>query len=118
MLKLKIVKILFFVGALSFIARPFLGFALVNDRSRLVEDSILLKIFAKRKPELSEDGGSSFSAIEKKLANPNLDIFPRFNNFLDVLFPAAFQATDARSLTEIQPPPNGQTWLLCKKLLI
>jgi hypothetical protein len=97
-----------------------LGFALLDKRHPPVEDSILAKIFSKRKPELSEE--SSFgSAIEKKLANPGLDIFSCFNCFLDVLFPAVFEAgnkINARLLCELQPTPGEPAWLLYGKIII
>ena len=121
MARLKIVKILFFVAALLFIARPFLGYALFNNHCKPNDESILVKIFSKRKPELSEESSCGLSALEKKPANPGIDTFSNFNSFLDVLFPAAFPANtkiNNRFLREMPPSSSGQTWLLCKKLLI
>ena len=119
MLKLKVVKILFFVSALAFIARPFFGFILFDRQHHPAEDSILVKIFSKRKPELSEDG-SVGSAIEKQLADPGLDISPRFGSFLDILFPnfPTVIKTSSVTMPAAAPPPACQTWLLCGKILI
>ena len=121
MTRLKLAQILFFLGALSFISRPFLGFAIFDKQHHPVEDSILVKIFSKRKPELLEDSNSSFSAIEKKLAGGGLAISPGFNAFLCRLFPAAFAApvnVSVRALRALQPPPAGRGWLLYNKIVI
>ena|ERR1700753_833249 len=121
MARLKIAKLLFFVAALSFVARPFFGYALFNTRHNPDEESILVKIFSKRKPELSEESNSGLSAIEKKLANPNLDIPPRFNSFLDVLFPAIFVGGTKtilfRSIAALSPS-KIPVWLRCGKIVI
>jgi len=120
MRRLKIARILFFLGALSFMARPFLGFTLFNKRHNPVDDSILIKIFSKRKPELTEDINSGYSTIEKKLVNPGIDVLP-FNSFLDVLFPAASGIAakiNAPLLLAAQPPPARPGWLLFDQLII
>ncbi|HZY38872.1 MAG TPA: hypothetical protein VFE53_19565 [Mucilaginibacter sp.] len=120
MARLKIAKIMFITGALCFVARPFLGFVIFDKLHHPAEDSILIKIFSKRKPELTEDSSFSLSAIGKKLANPDLNIYSRFNRFLDVLFPAVFPAgvhINARLLREMQPPARPG-WLLYGKIII
>jgi hypothetical protein len=116
---LKIAKILFLVGVMSFVARPFVGYALFDKFHNPVEDNILVKIFSKRKPELCED--DNFSAIQKKLANTDQRIFFHCTNFLDILFPAANSngtQIKSRLLLPMQPSPTGQTWLLCGKIII
>ena len=121
MAKRKIVQILFFLGALAFVARPFLGFVIFNSHHHPEEESILLKIFSKRKPELLEDGNTAYSAIEKKLANPGLDILPRFGSFLDTLSPALY-GSEARPgtgfLQAMQLPPARPGWLLYRRIII
>ena len=121
MARLKIAKLLFFVAALSFVARPFFGYALFSTHHNPDEECILVKIFSKRKPELSEESNSGLSAIEKKLANANLDIPPCFDSFLDVLFPTFFAAgakTNTFRPTTKQFPPKRPVWLLCSKIVI
>ena len=120
MRRLKIARILFFLGALSFLARPFFGFALFNKRHHPVDDGILIKIFSKHKPELTEDSSSGYSVIEKKLVNPGIDVLP-FNSFLDVLFPAASGITakiNAPLLLAAQRPPARPGWLLFGQIII
>jgi hypothetical protein len=121
MAKRKIAQILFFIGALSFMARPFLGFVIFNGHCHPVEESILLKIFSKRKPELSEDSNTGYSAIEKKLANPGLDTLPRVDNFLNTLFPAEFgkdTRLSARFLQAVHIPSARPGWLLYGQIII
>jgi hypothetical protein len=119
-MRLKIAKIFFFVGALCFVARPFFGFSIFSKYYRPVEKSILLKIFSKRKLEMSEDCSYSFSAVEKKLPNPGVDFFPGFDCFQGNLFFCAFRVAtiNNRALRVMQPPPSGPGWLLYRKIII
>jgi hypothetical protein len=121
MAKRKIAQILFFMGALSFVARPFAGFVIFSSHRHIIEESILIKIFSKRKPELSEDSNAGYSAIEKKLANPVQDILPRFGNFTDTSF-LAQNGSDARLnacfLQIMQLPLARPGWLLYGQIII
>jgi hypothetical protein len=121
MARRKIAQLLFFMGALSFVARPFVGFVIFNSHRHPIEESILIKIFSKRKPELSEDSNAVYSAIEKKLANPGLDILPRFGSFQDTLFPAEYGSgarLNTRFLQAVYLPPARPGWLLYGQIII
>ena len=121
MARRKIVHILFFIGALSFVARPFLGYALFNSHRHPPEDSILIKVFSKRKPDLSEDSKAGYSAIEKKLANPGLNILPTFYSFLDALFPSDYDSgaqLKSGFLLAMRWPVSRPGWLLHGQIII
>jgi hypothetical protein len=123
MRKLKSAKLYLFLAVLLFVAKPFLGFGMFNRAHPPAEDNIFIKVFSKRKLEFSEDSVFSITDVEKKLANPPLQVLLRFSVLLSILFPAVIIAA-AEATSHILKAirlgllPRGDTWLFNSKLII
>ena len=119
----KIVKILFFLAVLFFVAKPFLGFCMFTRLNPPSEASIFVKAFTKRKQEYVKDSKFDIQTIQKKLADPVSQLWLGFTFLLSLLFP--FIALDRIRLTNsflrkvncCLSPPNDP-WLLHGQLLI
>jgi len=118
----KLAKIFFCLGVLLFVAKPFLGFAMVSRIHSTQQESIFVKSFTKRKLEYSENSSFNMTAVQKKLANPDKQVFVLFSCLLGILFPVflAGKNITGRFLNEIQLSlsHHRDTYLLNCNLLI
>lgn len=119
----KSAKIYFCFAVLLLVAKPFLGFTMFSRVNPPAYETILVKAFTKRKQEYAEDSSFDIAAIVKKLANPVEAVFLRFSFFLNILFPAIFNAginITARFLNQIQISLSARSnaYLLNGSLLI
>jgi hypothetical protein len=89
---LKLVKILFILAVLLFVAKPFVGFSIFNAAHRHAKATILVKSFTKRKLEYSENGDFNMASVQKKLADPVNASLPTFSFLLCIIFPACLLA--------------------------
>ena len=124
MCSLKSAKIYVCFAVLLFVARPFLGFAMINRLHPPVEKNIFAKAFLKRKLEYVENSKFDMIAIQKKLAGPVEPFFLRFSFLLSILFPLTFGAGTRitnrflRTSKLTLSSGNGETWLLDRQLII
>ncbi|WP_345955743.1 hypothetical protein [Mucilaginibacter sp. PAMB04168] len=91
--QLKTYKLILSVAAMLFLAKPFLGFSVYEQlQDKAQENTLLVKVFAKRKPEFMEEAiarSAVFQAMLKEKADIFiltigallLSIFPLFNIF-------------------------------------
>ncbi|MCR8558312.1 hypothetical protein KXD93_11685 [Mucilaginibacter sp. BJC16-A38] len=94
MRRYKLAKIYFCLAVLLFVAKPFIGFAILCHGNLPPANNILVKAFTKRKIENSENDSSNIIADQKKLRDrPNL-FSPRFCFFLGLLFASVFYTTN------------------------
>jgi hypothetical protein len=122
-LRLKSAKIIFLLAASLFVAKPFLGFSMFSRMHPPAEDNIFVKVFSKRKLEFEEDSNFSYSAIQKKLAEPLQQFIIRFSFLLSILLPAIFAAgTYATNrflrIIKLSTTPPGDFYLLNSTLII
>ena len=82
---IKSAKICFFFAVLVFLAKPFLGFGVVNSLHPPAADNILVKIFSKRKLEYDEKSNNNIYSVQKKLADPVQHFVVRFTFLLCLL---------------------------------
>jgi hypothetical protein len=120
--KLKTAKWLFAIAALFFVVKPFVGFA-VDGSSPLVEASILVKSFTKRKHEYVENSDFDVQTIQRHLADPVSQLFLLFSCLLSTVFPLIFG--DAFDITcrfirkiKVNLSLSPDTWLLNGQLVI
>lgn len=123
MLHLKTAKIYLCFAVLLFVAKPFLGFGIFSRMHPPAIENIFVKSFTKRKAEFSENSNYSTSAIQKKLAGPDLPFMLRFSFFLSIIFPVLFALNTKISnsfLNQLQLSlyPERHTYLLSGKLII
>ena len=90
MIRLKSAKIYFFFAVLLFVAKPFIGFSVLNRMHPLTTPSILVKAFTKRKLEYVENSSFDIHTIQKKLADPVRQCILRFSFLLSIIFSAVF----------------------------
>jgi len=83
----KLVKILFSLAVLFFVAKPFLGFSMFNRLNPPSEGSIFVKAFTKRKQEYVKDSKFDIQTAQKKLADPPNQLLFSFAFLLSILFP-------------------------------
>ncbi|BAU54587.1 hypothetical protein [Mucilaginibacter gotjawali] len=83
----KIVKILFFLAVLFFVAKPFLGFCMFSRLNPPSTVSIFVKAFTKRKQEYVKDSKFDIQTIQQKLADPANQLLLGFAFLLSILFP-------------------------------
>jgi len=88
MLKLKLIYSLFILAALFFIAKPFLGFEIKQPLSTSTKHtSLLVKVFAKRKPEYLEEASVKKSIVSFQLNHPPEKLMVTILGLLGLLFP-------------------------------
>lgn len=115
---------LFYIAALMFVAKPFLGFSIVHPGSQLIEShSLLAKSFSNRKPEDLEDAKIRASSIRALLMHPPVRAFSTIAAFLVILFPAVFRRNNSAgnsfiALLQSRLFPPAQPYLLAGKLTI
>jgi hypothetical protein len=120
---IKSAKIFFFFAVLAFVAKPFIGFGMVNNVHPPAADNILVKIFSKRKLEYDENSKNNVLNVQKKLADPVQQFVVRFTFLLCLLFPVVFAeitGINNRFLRRLKLSLNlaQPVWLLTSKLLI
>ena len=123
MIRLKSAKIYFFFAVLLFVAKPFIGFSVLNRMHPLTTPSILVKAFTKRKLEYVENSSFDIHTIQKKLADPVRQFILRFSFLLSIIFSAVFVIGVAITdlfLRRIQLnlSPQQHTYLLNGQLII
>jgi hypothetical protein len=120
----KILYGLFFLAVLLFVAKPFIGFAaLSGNREQITVHSILVKCFAKRKPEDLRDVELKKAAVSAMLSNPPLKLLVSITFLLGLLFPLLFRRMSyitGSYLNHIRFGliPAEHTYLLTGKLII
>ena len=84
---------LFFLAVLLFVAKPFIGFsALASKQENVTITSILVKCFAKRKPEDLRDMEHKKAALRIMLSRPPFKLLVSITFLLGVLFPLLFRS--------------------------
>ncbi|WP_419801955.1 hypothetical protein [Mucilaginibacter sp.] len=85
--KLKFTYFLFFLAAMFFVAKPFVGFRLraIFSKSSGTK-SVCVKSFTKRKPEYLEEADSKKAEISAKLNNPPLTELFTMLQLMAILF--------------------------------
>ena len=121
--RLKAFKVLFFLAATLFVAKPFLGFdTLVQSSYQLQDSNILVKAFSKRKPEDFEDALNQKAAIHYQLNNPVFILFCSIAGLLAIIFTLFKQYTSitGKLIRDISTGlnPSDHTYLLTGKLII
>ena len=121
--RLKAFEILFFLAAILFVAKPFLGFDTLGQNTyQLQENNILVKSFSKRKPEDFEDALNQKVAIHHLLNNPVLLLFCSIAGLLACIFIFFKQYTliTGKLIRDIITGlnPSDHTYLLTGKLII
>jgi hypothetical protein len=124
MSKLKAIKTILVFAAMIFIAKPFLGFSGV-EHLRPTKDNtlILVKAFAKRKPEYLEEAEVKKESVQKLINNPPANLMLAITALLSLLFPLVYQIQKSitgqfigqLSLNSLQ---DERTYLLTGKLII
>ena len=115
---------IFFLAVLLFIAKPFIGFATITgSQEHITAHSILVKAFAKRKPEDLRDAELKKAALRIMLSNPPVKLLVSITLLLGILFPLLFQSITfitGAYLNRIRYSliPAEQPYLLTGKLTI
>ena len=124
MQRLKSFRLLLMLAAMVFVAKPFMGFAVLHNvlRPRQVH-TILVKSFSKRKPENLEDAKDHIESLHQLLSNPLSVLLSAISVLLLTLFPLVFlngvkltQNLLYRIRYALIPPEH--TYLLTGKLTI
>lgn len=122
MSELKFIKLVFVFAAMCFIAKPFIGYQGIALLRRSNDSLILVKAFAKRKPEYMQEAEVKKASIQQLLSNPPASLMLAISALLSLLFPViAFskgitaQFINRLSLNSLQ---DEQTYLLTGKLSI
>ena len=112
-----------FIAVLVFAAKPFVGFSLYRRIPKGADSNILVKAFAKRKQEYTEDSEFNIATIQHRIANPVVTLSLLFSFLLDLLYPALLLSTKAITdkfiadiRLSISPPEHS--YLLTGTLLI
>jgi hypothetical protein len=121
--KFKIVKILFFLAVLFFVAKPFLGFSMFTRSNPPSAASIFVKAFTKRKQEYVKDSKFDIQTIQKKLADPANQLLLGLGFLLSILFPLlSFDKiwVSSRNLRRLKLSlsPSSNAWLFNSQFLI
>lgn len=88
MRRMQTYKLILCIAAMIFLAKPFLGFNLyeqLQDSSQ--ENSVIVKIFAKRKPEFLEDAITKAMAFQAMIKERGVQFVLTINALLFALFP-------------------------------
>lgn len=112
------------LALLMFVAKPFVGFSLRYEHYFQVlhhrKPNILVKSFAKRKLEVSEDSEFSMATIAKKLATPILPAIMLLACALNVFLPRRFRQSKTATYSLLAAiiyslyPPQPLYLLGCK----
>jgi len=114
----------FCLAVLLFVAKPFLGFAIISSGAgRVQTHNILVKSFTKRKPEDFRDAEARKIAIQRILTNPPLPFILCITALLGLLFPAIFKCAGRCSAAylnnlRLNLIPSAPSFLLNGKLTI
>jgi hypothetical protein len=115
----------FYLAALMFVAKPFIGFSITGiDSASIIEShSLLAKSFTNRKPEDLEDSKAKSGAIHQQLTNPPLPLLLTITALLSLLFPLLFKSatrTGNSFINELKTAlvPAVRPYLLTGKLTI
>ena len=112
--QLKTYKLILSIAALLFLAKPFLGFSVYEQlQEKGQENTLLVKVFAKRKPEFMEEvitRSVVFQALLKEKADQFiftfgallLCLFPLLSLFGDKLF-SRYNNRKIQDITSIDP---------------
>jgi hypothetical protein len=121
----KAIYSLFLLAVLLFIAKPFIGFAVVaaNQGQAIASNNILVKCFAKRKPEDIRDAENRKAALQALLLDPPLKQLLPITFLLGILFPVLFRSKQLitngfLSHINFSLIPVAQPYLLTGKLII
>lgn len=119
----KIVKILFFLAVLFFVAKPFLGFSMFNRSNPPSGVSIFVKAFTKRKQEYVKDSKFDIQTAQQKLSEPANQLLLGFAFLLSILFPLISSDRVSISKCYLQRlshnlPLSPGAWLLNSQFLI
>jgi hypothetical protein len=120
---LRTVKIIFSIAVLLFVAKPFLGFSVLESGQSITVNSILAKSFNQRKPEDFRDAEERAAVIHHQLANPPAFLFLTIAALLAFIFPVLFKPSDRLTFRSLNDIKNGLTqgypvYLLIGKLSI
>jgi hypothetical protein len=120
---IKTVKIIFYLAVSLFIAKPFLGFSVIETNQSIAVHNILAKSFSNRKPEEFKDAEAHAGAIHHLLSNPPLLLLLSITFLLGFIFPLAFKrlvGMDSSSLNDLKLSlvPVQQPYRLSGKLTI
>jgi hypothetical protein len=123
MLRLKVIHLLLALAAITFAAKPFFGFAMLEAHvCRKVKNNIAVKIFSKRKPDYLEESLEQQQSLSKKLRNPNPPLLPGILVLLTTLLPALLYLPKIthKFLDDITPQllPRQPLYLATGKLTI
>jgi hypothetical protein len=121
MQKLTSAKIFFFLAALLFVAKPFLGFTMFTRLHPPAVQNIFIKAFTKRKVETHDNHKRSAEAIQKKLADAAQQFSLRFLTLLSIVLPLALLACLTIPVPDrsgFNLPPSQPSWLLNGNLII
>lgn len=115
----------FYLAALMFVAKPFIGFSIacIDSVSIIESHSLLAKSFTNRKPEDLEDSKAKAGAIRLQLTNPPLPLLLTITALFSLLFPLLFKRNERVGysfLNNLQTSlvPAAQPYLLTGKLTI
>lgn len=87
MLQLKFSFFLFFLAAVSFVSKPFVGFGLHQAFTKTNRShSVVAKSFTKRKPEYLEEANVKKAEISARLTNPPVEELISIVKLLAILF--------------------------------
>lgn len=106
-----------------FVVKPFIGFSMIAQLSQLKQtDSIIVKVFSKRKPEFLVEADDKKTAVAQQLNLPPAKLLLAFSALLAAFFPliiGRYKIT-ARYLHQLSLKvlPDEQTYLLTGKLTI
>lgn len=122
MKRLWLAKIFIALGVLSFVAKPFYGFAMIARHYHPAETSILVKVFSKRGPDFQEDTGFSLSDFDKKPPQPGFKLVPCASGFPHYIFvprniPAAINTAFLKERKRRLSGP-APAWLLNSQFII
>jgi hypothetical protein len=124
MARLKTLRFLFVFAAIVLIAKPFLGFSMVESGLRpLSSHTILIKVFLKRKPEnIHEAAEERMAAISNLISSPGVKILSSIFCLLTfvcplIRYPLSKVNHAIRQLAAMLIP-DEQPYLLAGKLII
>jgi hypothetical protein len=124
MQKLKIFKVIFTIAAISFLAKPFLGFQAFSKANKTgTSHTVLVKSFSKRKPESLHDAYAKAESIRQNILNPPVVLLAGFLLLLATTLAAISDTTSKLTTSTITAfrwslfPPQP-AYLLSGKLII
>lgn len=119
MFKVKTAYRVFLIAATLFVAKPFIGFTLYPTLADCHSANLLVKVFAKRKPEDLREADERKTAVARQLNNPPLQLVTTIFA-ITALFFAAFLFS-ARAFKVFEPAYTLYSpviYLLTGKLVI